>query len=134
MARDSRGFALLESVMAVTIFAALGTAVMVGIRTANISSEVVEGQSIAEKLARNQMEYVFSQAYKDPGPGVKYDSIETSSAFTVDPGFGVSAESQVVPADELLIVDDANIEKVVVTVTRDTETILVLDTLRTKSP
>lgn len=64
--QDSKGIALLETVMAITIFAALGTALMVGIRTANISGEVVEDQSVAEKLARNQMEYVFNQSYLNP--------------------------------------------------------------------
>ena len=44
VAQDSDGFILLESIMAITIFAALGTALMVGIRTANISGEVVDKQ------------------------------------------------------------------------------------------
>ena len=116
LAHDSRGFALFESVIAVTIFAALGTAVMVGIRTANISTQVVERHSIAEKLARNQMEYVFTQGYLNPGPGVNYISIENDSDFTVDSGFSVSATAQVVPTNEIPLVTDADIEKVVVTV------------------
>ena len=114
--------------MAITIFAALGTAVAVGIRTADLSTQVVEGQSIAEKLARNQMEYVFTQDYKNPGPGVKYVSIDTDSDFTVDPGFGVSADALEYKSGE------NDIERVLVTVTRDAETVLVLETLRTKSP
>ena len=118
--------------MAITIFASLGTAVAVGILTADLSTQEVEGQSIAEKLARNQMEYVFTQTYKAPGPGINYVSIEDDTDFTVDAGFGVSAKAQVVPASELPIVTDADIEKVVVTVTRDAETVFVLETLRTK--
>ena len=101
---------------------------MVGIRTANLSTQVVERHSIAEKLARNQMEYVFTQSYKNPGPGVKYVSIEADSDFTVDPRFSVSADAVE------YITGDTDAEKVLVTVTRDAETVLVLETLRTKPP
>ena len=118
----------MESIIAITIFAALGTAIAVGIRTADMSTQVVEGQSVAEKLARNQMEYVFTQGYKDPGTNVKYVSIETDSDFTVDPGFSVSAD-----ALEYLT-GDTDIERVLVTVSRHAEEVLTLETLRTKSP
>ena len=114
--------------MAITIFASLGTAVAVGIRTANLSTQEVEGHSLAEKLARNQMEYVFTQGYKNPGPSAQYVSIENDSDFTVDPGFSVSVDALE------YIVGDTDIEKVVVTVTRDAETVFALETLRTKSP
>ena len=114
--------------MAITIFSALGTAVAVGIRTADLSSQEVEGHSLAEKLARNQMEYVFTQDYKNPGPGVNYVSIETDSDFTVDPGFNVSAAALEYKSG------DTDIERVLVTVTRDAETVLVLETLRSKPP
>ena len=112
--------------MAITIFASLGTAVAVGIRTANLSTQEVEGQSIAEKLARNQMEYVFTQDYKNPGPAVTYVPIKDDSDFTVDPGFSVSASAVE------YITGDTDIEKVLVTVTRDAKTVLVLETLPTK--
>ena len=119
---------MLESIMAITIFATLGTAVAVGIRTADLSTQEVEGHSIAETLARNQMEYVFTQDYKNPGPNVQYVSIANDSDFTVDSGFIVSADAVE------YITGDTDVEKVLVTVTRDNATVLVLETLRTKSP
>ena len=97
--------------MAIPIFASLGTAVAVGIRTADMSTQEVEGQSLAEKLARNQMEYVFTQDYKNPGPGVNYVSIETDNDFTVDSGFSVSAAAVEYKTGE------TDIERVLVTVT-----------------
>jgi len=131
IAQDSRGFALLETIMAITIFAALGTAVMVGIRTANISGVVVDKQSIAEKLARNQMEYVLTQDYvSPPGSYVTLDQAQ-DMAFTVDAGYSLTAEAVAFTGDPN-IVTDTNIETVVVTITRGSETILVLETLRTK--
>ena len=131
LARDSRGFALLETIMAITIFAALGTAVMVGIRTANISGVIVNEQSIAEKLARNQMEYVYTQGYvSPPGTYVTIDSAQ-DVAFTVDAGYSVTAAAVAFTGDPT-IVTDTNIETVVVTISRGSKTILVLETLRTK--
>jgi len=120
--------ALLETVMAVTIFAALGTALMVGIRTANNSGEMVEDQSIAEKLARNQMEYVFTQSYLNPPASYLSIMDATDVSFTVDPGFTVTANA----TEYMSAVTD--IEKVVVTVQSGSETVLTLDTLRTKAP
>ena len=130
--QDTKGIALLETVMAITIFAALGTALMVGIRTANISTEVVEDQSIAEKLARNQMEYVFNQSYLNPPSSYVSIKDATDVSFTVDPGFTVTAN-----ATEYLAAA-TDIEKVVVTVVvavySGSETVLTLETLRTKVP
>ncbi len=114
--------------MAVTIFAALGTALMVGIRTANNSGEMVEDQSIAEKLARNQMEYVFTQSYLDPPDSYVSIKDATDVSFTVDPGFTVTANA----TEYLAAVTD--IEKVIVTVKSGNEIIHTLETLRTKSP
>ena len=126
LARDSKGFALLESVMAVTIFAFLGSSLMIGIRTANISGEVVEDHSIAEKLARNQMEYVRNQTYAS-GSGT-YVSIKdaTDVTFAVDTGYTGTAQ----PLE--YITGETDIEKVMVTVKNGTDTILILETLRAK--
>ena len=134
LARDNGGFALLETIMAITIFAALGTAVMVGIRTANISGVIVDEQSIAEKLARNQLEYVFTQDYVSP-PG-SYVTIDAAQdvAFTVDAGYTVTAVAEALTAAEfdLSIVNDTNMQKVTVTINHRSKTILTLETLRTK--
>jgi len=130
LARNSPGFVLLESIIAVTIFMALGTAVMVGIRTANISTVVVEEQSIAERLARNQMEYIFAQSFA--GPTGSYILLDAATLphvdFTVEPGYSVSFQlSEFVPGDD-------DIEKVMVTIARGSETILELETLRARPP
>ena len=130
IAQNSKGFVLLESIMAITIFAALGTALMVGIRTANVSGDVVDEQSIAEKLARNQMEYVFIQAYLSPPASYVTLDLAQDVAFTVDAGFSLTAEAVAFTGDPTIITD-TNIETVVVTVNRGSKTVLVLETLRT---
>jgi hypothetical protein len=63
LALDTRGGMLLETVVAIIVFALIGTTVLVGVSTARRSGAIVDHQSIAENVARNQMEYTFSRAY-----------------------------------------------------------------------
>lgn len=127
---DSRGIALLETVVAITIMASLGTAVLMGVRAAHTSTDVVEVHSNAERLARNQMEYAFNQPYATPGG--TYISIADASEmpFAVESGYAVTAQAVVYTEGDASIVTDNDIEKVVVTVSRDGQDILVLQTLR----
>ena len=122
---DSRGSILLETVVAVVIFALIGAATMVGIQTATLTGERVEDKSIAENLARNQMEHVFSQAYK--APPLDYDSIADipGNTFSVPSDFTVTAVAVERPGTV-----GTDIETVKVTVSRNGQEILVLETIR----
>ncbi len=64
--QDSTGSILLETVVASIIFAMVGTAVLSGLSTMYASGNLTEAQSVAENLARNQMEFVFDQSYREP--------------------------------------------------------------------
>ena len=57
---------MLETVVAVVIFTLVGTAVLAALSTAHTSGARTESQSIAENLARNQMEDAFCRAYQEP--------------------------------------------------------------------
>ena len=124
---DSLGITLMETIIALAIFSSAGTAVLLGVSAAHISSDRVIASAIAENLARNQMEYVFTLPYvAQPGT---YDSIaeDTSLNITIPSGFAVGAV-----ADSYMSASfTGSIEKVVVTVTRDEKIILVLESLRT---
>jgi len=128
--RDRRGIALMETVVAVTVFSALGLAFMTGLRVAFKSGAVVEKHSVAERLARNQMEYVLTQPYE--APVASYTSISAASdvSFTVERGYAVTAVAEPFTGGDATIVDDNKIETVKVTVTRDGVTVLELETLR----
>ena len=128
----TEGSILMESVIALTIMGALGAAVLMGVRVAHTSGDTVENHSVAETLARNQMEYVFTQPYTIP-PG-DYISISDSPTitFTVDAGYTVTAQALVYTEGDPNIVNDADIEKVVVAVNRDGQSVLVLETLRVR--
>ena len=132
VSNGSQGSMLMETVIALTIIGALGTAVLLGVQAAHTSSDLVETHSIAETLARNQMEYMFIQPYATPPAA--YVSIEDAPemTFNVDPGYTITALAVVFTEGDPAYVDDADIEKVIVTVNRDNQSVLVLETLRVK--
>ena len=121
------GLTLIETVIALAMFSSAGTAVLLGVGAAHTSSDRVKASAVAENLARNQMEYVLSLAYVAP-PG-SYASVadDVSLNLTIPSGFAVSAAAQTYVADDGFT---GSIEKVVVTVTRDGQSILVLESLR----
>lgn len=116
---DTTGSLLLESMIAITVFAVVGGAVLSGTSTALSTGTIIEGQSVAEEIARNQMESVFNQSYQEPA-GSPYATIVPPARYAVS-----------VAADEYLS-GDVDIEMVVVTVSRDSQSIMVLETLRTR--
>ncbi len=64
--QESTGSILLETAVASIVFALVGTAVLSGMSTMYASGSLTESQSVAENLARNQMEFVFDQPYREP--------------------------------------------------------------------
>ena len=57
----SRGSLMVEVVVAVVLFGFVGSAVLAGLSTAHTSGARTKAQAVAENLARNQLEDVFSQ-------------------------------------------------------------------------
>ena len=119
IAMDTKGNLLLETLVAITVFALVGGAVLSGMSTALNTGSIVEGQSVAEEIARNQMESVFNVSYQEP-LSTPYPTIVPPAGYVIN-----------ITADEYLT-GDVDIEMVVVTVSRDSESILVLETLRTR--
>ena len=122
---DSRGGLLLETVVAIIVFALIGTTVLVGVSTARRSGAITDNQSIAENIARNQMEYTFSRAYK--APPLNYASISDlpGNDFNVPTGFTVTSTATLRSGSV-----DPNLETVRVTVSHLGEEVLVVETIR----
>ena len=118
---------MMETVIALAIFSSAGTAVLLGVSAAHISSDRVKASAVAENLARNQMEYVLSLSYVTPPGSYASKAGDVGLNVNIPSGFAVSAAAQTYIADDGLI---GTIEKVVVTVTRDGQSILVLESLR----
>ena len=113
----SRGALMVEAVVSVFIFTTLGVAMLVGFQTTQTVGNKMEGQSIAENVARNQMEFLFSQAYQDPPTA--YPTITPPAGYTV------TANAQEVTTG------DATMQMVTVSVSREGTTLLNLETIRT---
>jgi type II secretory pathway pseudopilin PulG len=116
---------LLETVVAIIVFALIGTTVLAGVSTARRSGAIVDNQSVAENIARNQMEYTFSRAYK--APPLNYASISDlpGNDFNVPSNFTVTATAVLRTGSV-----DPNLETVRVTVNLRGEQVLVLETIR----
>jgi type II secretory pathway pseudopilin PulG len=113
-----RGSALIESVAAVAIFTMVGAAALAGLAATQRYGNKVEGQSLAENLARSQMEYVFSLPYLAPPA--------TYAVLGTPPGYALSAQAIEQGAGA------PDRERVVVTVSREGAPVLVLETVRTR--
>ena len=109
---------MLDAVIAMMTFSIVGFAVMGGLSTTQLSSNAVEGQSVAENLARNQLELAFAAPYISPPT--------TYATVGVPNGYGITAVA------EQFVSGDTNVQKIVVTVTRDGAGVLMVETLRVK--
>ena len=113
----------------------VGTAIFMGVSTAQISSDVSNTSAVAENLARSQMEYVAGLPYL--APSLTYASIVDPVlldgvllGITIPSGFSVSAAAQTYPRPAWDVGFTGSIEKIVTTATRSGQTVLVLETLR----
>ncbi len=119
LAKGSGGSMLLETVVAVMVFSMVGTAVLAGLSTSYRAGAKVEAQAEAENIARNQMESIFSQPYREPG--------QTAYSLISPPvGYAVSTAIEEVDPGA----PDPDIEKITVTVSRDGQEIVILTGLR----
>jgi len=61
--REQRGFSLIEVLVGVAIFAAIGVTLMSGLSTGYKSLAISQERTFAEGLAKSQVEYIKSQEY-----------------------------------------------------------------------
>ena len=116
--RQQRGYVLIELLLGIMILGVVTVPVLAGLSGAQNSRAALEAESTAENIARNQVEYMFSQAYQAPP--------SSCSTISVPQGYAVTCQAVE------YVVSDPNIEKVVVTVTRNGVQQLVSETLRAK--
>ncbi len=118
MAKGERGSLLAETAIALMIFVIVGGGVLLGLSQVQSSGLSTENESVAENLARNQMEYLFSLPYQEPPSS--YAVVSTPA------GYSVSADAQV------YVAGDTNIEKVVVQIGFGEKQVLTLETMRAR--
>ena len=118
--QNCTGSILLETVVASIIFAMVGTAVLSGLSTMYASGNLTETQSVAENLARNQMEFVFNQSYREPEQAAYQIISDVPDNYSVTTTLAHASISSPNPEVEL----------VAVTVSLRGEAILTLESLR----
>ncbi|MBI4339821.1 MAG: hypothetical protein HY680_07690 [Chloroflexi bacterium] len=118
LAREQSGGLMVETTIAVAIFVLAGGATMTGLSMTHRSGATIREQSLAENIARNQMESIFNLPYQ--APPSTYPSVATP------PGYSVAALA------ESHVEGDVNIEKVTITVAHAGAGVLVLETLRVR--
>jgi prepilin-type N-terminal cleavage/methylation domain-containing protein len=65
----SRGFTLVEVLVAIALMATIAVAVLGALSTASLALITADKQATADSLARSQMEYVKNQDYNSTQPG-----------------------------------------------------------------
>ena len=97
----------------------VGTAVLSGLNTAYTIRGQVEDQSSTATIARHQLEDIFSQSFLSVGQGA-YSTISPPT------GYAVSVATEHVDSNA----PDPDIERVIVTVNRDGQAVLILPAIR----
>ena len=131
LVRDDRGSPMLEAIVGISIFAVVGAAVLGGISTTRRAGASLEQQAIAENIARNHMESLFSVAYREPT--VAYAT--STSAVALPRGYGVNVVTENLTSQDtggVAVTSGTDVEKVIVTVTFEGRTVLVLESARAR--
>jgi prepilin-type N-terminal cleavage/methylation domain-containing protein len=118
-----RGLTLIETLIALTILAAIGGVFLVGMTTSSRALIVNKDNITAESLAKSQMEYVKSQPY---------DSTHNPPVYGVDPSLNTQGYNILPSAVRLYpqIVhtgNDEGLQKITVTITRGEKTVFTLE-------
>ena len=116
--RDERGAFLLETVVASMVFAMVGVAVLSSLGTVNIAGALTEEQSQAENIARNQMEAIFAQVYREPDQ-TPYPPVALPAAYSIS--------TAVTHIDGN---NDPEVEKIALTISHHGKELLLLETAR----
>ncbi|MDP2718690.1 MAG: type II secretion system protein [Dehalococcoidia bacterium] len=92
--KGQKGFTLIETLVGVAIFAAIGVALMSGLITGYKSEAISQEKVYAEGLAKSQVEYIWAQDYisvanYDPNDPAKRYAIIDIPAYLAGVGYSV---------------------------------------------
>ena len=113
---NSKGFSLIEVIVALALLGIIGVAFFGGLATASKAIFIADERATAESLARSQMEYVKNSGYIDYSvPDHGYYGEDLGLAVE---GYSIVIEAQPIDPDtgEALPSEDWGIQKITVTV------------------
>ena len=117
--RGERGAIMMEALIAVFVFTVVGVLALHGLSTTRALGNKLDGQTIAEHVARSQMEYALAQPYSSPP--------NPYPTFVPPTNYSVAIANQSVSGAT------SNVAKLVVTVQRAGATLLVLESMRSNN-
>jgi len=125
----SRGFSLIEVVIAIALIGIIGVAILTSLSTASLALIMADKRATAESLARTQMEYV-----KNYRP---YDETNNPPQYPRDPGIELPPGYNVGTAAVRLNLDedptdDDGIQEITVTVSDYGEVVVTLEDYKRK--
>jgi len=133
---SSRGFSMLEVVIAIALLGIIAVSVLTALQTAALALISADRRATAENLARTQMEYVRYSPYEgDPEEGPpQYDlDPQIESRLLLDyPGFSVVTTATRLDKDENPN-DDDGIQEITVTVSHEDRELVTLEGFKRNS-
>ena len=121
----SRGFTLIEVLIALALFAIIGIAFAGGLATASRAVLTADVRTRAESLGRTQMEYVKSSAYDDVLES-GHPQYSLDPGVTIPPSYTVVIDAVRLDAEEDGDGDDDGIQEITVTVSHDDRQVITL--------
>ena len=122
---NSRGFTMIEVVIAIALIGLIGVAVLSALSTASMALIIADERATAESLARSQMEYI-----KDNNNSL-YDTNDppeySPDLASVPDGYYIDIEAVRLDPEGDGYDDDDGIQKITVTVSRDGEVVVTLE-------
>lgn len=112
-AQDEKGLGLLESLVAVAVLGVVVVAFVVALSAALIAVREGEQRVVAQRLVRNQLEYIKGYAY-DP-EATTYPAVDSVEGYNISVDVGPIPDA------------DADIQKITVTISQDGENILKVE-------
>lgn len=116
---NSRGFTLVEVVIAIALLGVIGVAFLGGLSGASKAIFVADERATAESLARSEMEYVKSQDYEDSIAPWSYELPTTPPSWDAShalpegcDGYTVNVTAELLPSHSI----DDGIQKITVTI------------------
>lgn len=117
--RGERGVSLVECLVAVALLGTAIVAALSALSTGMLAVGTADENAIARSLARSQMEYI--KGYPYDSNATSYPDVDTNSSIALPDGFSVSNDVSSVNGT------DSNIQEITVTVSREGETLLVIE-------
>ena len=120
----SRGFTLIEVVIAIALMGTIAIAVLSALSTASLALITADKRATAESLARSQMEYVKNSPYDDV---LESGHPQYPTITPLPPGYTVVTTAVRLNPEGDSLNDDDGIQQITVTVSRDGKAVITLD-------